>query len=74
MQAGGQRVPIRCAVASDGGQKIDAGEALEGLGHGEALRLLEGIGLAAAEGEGARAGGLGRESRGSRRNRFISAS
>ena len=38
----GERVPVGAACARQGREEVDAGEALEGLGHGQALGLANG--------------------------------
>ena len=56
---GMERVAVCGTVATDSGEKVDAGVSQKGAGDGQPLRLGEGVGLAAAEGEGFCAGAFG---------------
>ena len=53
-QAGGQVLPVGRAGRIDGGEKVDAGETLEGFGDAQAFRLQERVGLMAAKAPGSR--------------------
>jgi hypothetical protein len=62
LRGGGERVAVAGpAVGADGGQEVDAGMAVEGLGEGQALRRGLRVDGLAPVGEGPGAGGLGGE-------------